>query len=183
MRLSDAIDWVVDVEATLEEAGGLAAEVVDWLVSEGIILRSTRESMWQRGALYEPGPCAEQWSVQVIRQVDQCGLEVLCERTVFHTGDNGLQGFRCPKCSAQHEPDALPWSDAVGAWFEAKPDYILTCPACNNGSPIAAWHFLELEWGFGNLGFGFNNWSITERLATAIADVLGHRHRLVHEHI
>lgn len=183
MTLSDAIDWVVDVDASLEETGASATKVVSWLVSQGIILHSTRESMWQQGRLYEPGPRAAEWSVYVNSGVTQCGLEVVCERTVFHTGDNGLQGFRCPRCSARHEPDALPWSDAVGAWFEAKPDYTLTCPACNNGSPITEWRFLEFEWGFGNLGFGFNNWTITAELVAAISQVLGHQCRLVHEHI
>ena len=183
-KLSDAIDWVVDVEATEGEAEALAEKVVDWLVSEGIILRSTRKNMWRRcGPLYEVGPRAAEWSVQVDSGVAQCGLDVLCERTVFHTGDNGLQRFRCPNCSALHEPDALPWGDAVGAWLEAKPDSTLKCSVCNNVSPITAWHFLELAWGFGNLGFGFNNWAITARLATAIAELVGHRMQVVHEHI
>jgi hypothetical protein len=179
-----SIDWVVDMEVGPEGSAAQAKKVLDFLLAEKIILPTTRESKGRRGMpLFNPGPDAESWSIQVCHDIHQCGLEVLQERTVFHAGDNGLDGFRCPSCGVEHSAEDVPWSDAVGAWYEGKPNDRMSCPACNAEPSIIDWTFLQCEWSFGNLGFGFNNWSITERLANAIGEVLGHRFGLVNEHI
>jgi hypothetical protein len=182
--MSDSIDWVVDMEVEPEGSAAQAKKVLDFLLAERIILPTSRESMWSRSRpLFNPGPAADKWSIQIYHGVDQCGLEVLQERRVFDAGDNGLDGFRCPSCGSEHSVDDVPWSDAVGAWLEAEPNDQMGCPACGATPSIIDWTFLQCEWGFGNLGFGFNNWRITDRLASVIGEVLGHRFRLVHEHI
>lgn len=182
--MSDSIDWVVDLEATSEHVDGLASRVKHWLIEQQIVL--TKESgvrAYSGATLLPPGPCAEAWSVQVARDLAMCGLEVVTKRTVFHTGDNGLDGFQCPNCGQSHGVDDVPWSDAVGGWWSQEGSHLMLCPSCQRSSSIVEWRFLEFEWGFGNLGFGFNNWPISERLAAEIGAVLGHRCRLVHQHI
>lgn len=183
--MSDNVEWVVDLDASLDEAQVLAAKVKDWLLAQGIISnRACAGPSYRGGELLLPGPNAAAWSVAGDAEFPSMhGFGIVTERTVFHTGDNGIQGLRCPRCVQQHDPDDLAWSDAVGAWFDEEGSDALQCPACGCESSIVDWRFLDLDWGFGNLAFGFWNWPITERLAEAIGAVLGHRCRLVGEHI
>lgn len=64
-----------------------------------------------------------------------------------------------------------------------KGHYTLACPACAHSTPIIDWTFLEFDWAFGNLGFGFNNWMIDARLAAELSLALGHRTKVVYAHI
>jgi len=40
---------------------------------------------------------------------------------------------------------------------------------------------LEHDWAFGNLGFGFHNWSIEDALAQRLGEVLGHRIKIAYQ--
>jgi hypothetical protein len=90
---------------------------------------------------------------------------------------------RCPHYSASHSLDEVPWSEAVGAWFTNEADHTLACPACGHSARIVDWTFLELDWAFGNLGFGFTNWVVAPHLALELGKVLGHHVKIVHQHI
>jgi hypothetical protein len=180
--MSENIVWVVDVDATADEAPALAKEALAWLVGESIVQAApSTDPRLMRSDLYRPGTSAAVWSKQVSDYLLLCGVEITAVRTVFHAGP-GPDGIQCPHCGADHAPDNVPWSDAVGAWFDNEPDDMLACPACRSSARIIDWRFLELDWGFGNLGIGFNNWAIQPRLATELARVLGHRTKIVHEH-
>ena len=180
--MSDNICWVVDLEATLEDASALAQTGLQWLVQQGIV-ESIPDSGGALGGadLYRPGPQAAAWSEYMADDLQLCGVEVTVEHTVFHAGSNSDQ-IRCPNCGANHELDAVPWSEAVERWHSGDADYTLACPACTNSAPIVDWTFLEFDWAFGNLGFGFNNWMIDARLAAELGNVLGHRIKVVYEH-
>jgi hypothetical protein len=176
--------WIVDLDATLAEAPQLAAAVTGWLVAEGVVstLACTQRS-YGDSELLLPGASAGQWS-EFVRPDDGGlqGFEAVTGRTVYHTGDNGIQGLRCPLCARDHAVDDLPWGDAVSAWHAGQAADAMRCPACGAESGIVDWRFLDFEWGFGNLAFGFWNWSVSARLVKVVGEMLRHRVRLVHEH-
>lgn len=179
--MSEHVDWIVDLEVGIDGRLEQVKKVLDFLMAEKIVSASRRELGGGR-RLIDPGPAAERWSIQVCREVSICGLEVLKKRTVFDAGENGLDGFRCPSCGAEHLSSDLPWSNAVGAWFKEEPDDGMLCPSCQDKPRIAHWTFLECDWALGNLGFGFHNWTIKHELASEIGQVLKHRFKLVHQH-
>lgn len=183
--MSDNVQWVVDLDASPEEAQEFAAKVKDWLLAQGIVSNTIcAKRSYRDSELLLPGPSATGWRVDGDGDFPSMhGLDIVTERTVFHTGDNGIQALRCPRCAQDHDPADVPWSESVEAWFTAEGSDTLRCPACDCESSIVDWQFLELNWGFGNLAFGFWNWPITEKLAEEIGAVLKHRCRLVHEHI
>jgi hypothetical protein len=179
------VNWIVDLDATLDEAIELAAKGKKWLLAQKIITTAICPERTYGGAeLLTRGPLASEWDACEFQIGSaMCGLEISIGRTVYTAGDNGLQSFACPKCSHQHAPEAVPWSDAVGHWYEAEAGYFMRCTACDADSSIVDWQFLECPWGFGNLAFGFWNWTIKDGLNTELAAVLGHRCRHVEEHI
>ncbi|WP_186087699.1 serine/threonine protein kinase [Burkholderia gladioli] len=179
--MSDNIVWVADVEATLEEAPSLAQRGFCWLVQEAIA-----QSVPGQGTsaydvpVYRPGTNAAAWSVQVCDDLRQCGIEVRVGRTVFYSCPGPIS-VRCRHCGATHDQD-VPWGNAVSAWYGNEADDSLTCPACSRRERIIDWTFLELDWAFGNLGFGFHNWPIADRLSEELGRVLGHRIKIAYQH-
>ena len=181
--MSDNICWIVDVDATIEEAPTLAQKGFEWLVQQGIAESTSDSGGALSGAdLHRPGPKAAAWSDYIADDLQLCGVEITVERTVFHAGSNSEQ-IGCPRCRANHELDAVPWSEAVERWFSGEADYTLACPECLHSAPIVDWTFIESDWAFGNLGFGFSNWTIDARLAAELGKVLGHRMKVVYQHI
>lgn len=181
--MSDNICWIVDVEATHENAPAFAHKGLEWLVRQGIAESIPDSRGLLSGAeLYRPGPKAAAWSDYIADDLQLCGLEVTVDRTVFHAGSNSDQ-IRCPHCRATYDLDAMPWSEAVERWHSRKAADTLACPACIHSARIVDWTFIEFDWAFGNLGFGFNNWTIDACLAAELSNVLGHRTKVVYEHI
>lgn len=182
--MSDNVQWIVDLDATLDEAEALASKVKDWLVSQEIVSMEVSSELAYDGSMpLMRGARAIEWdSFDIGTPPLPCGLSRVTERRVFHSGGNGIDALQCPQCGHEHNPDVVPWSDAVGAWFNGESGDGMQCPACNATNSIVDWQFLECPWAFGNLGFGFWNWPIDDRLVLAVASVLGHRCRLVYEH-
>lgn len=180
--MSDNIVWVVDIDASLEEAPILAQRGIAWLAEQGIVQAVPESGNGLHGDIYRPGPNAGAWSEFINLGNDWCGVGLETERTVFHSGP-GPNDVRCPHCGAPHSLDEVPWGDAVGAWYSNEADDTLACPACGGSARIVDWTFLELDWAFGNLGFGFTNWLIEPRLAVELGKILGHRVKIVHHHI
>jgi hypothetical protein len=63
-----------------------------------------------------------------------------------------------------------------------EPDDTLACPTCSHSASIVDYTFLELDWAFGNLGFGSNHWMVDPRLASELGNALGHRRKVVYLH-
>jgi hypothetical protein len=179
--MSDNIVWVADIDATLEEASILAERGLAWLVRESIAQTVPGQGYSSYGAaVYRPGAKAAAWSVQVCDDLRQCGVEVRVGRTVFYSCPGPIS-VRCQHCGTSHD-EGVPWGDAVGAWFANEGDDTLICPACSRSERIVDWTFLESDWAFGNLGFGFHNWSIDDALAYELGKVLGHRVKIAYQH-
>jgi hypothetical protein len=186
--MSDSVDWVVDLDASLDEAEALASKVRSWLVDQDVVSKAVCAHKCYVGSdLLLPGPRASSpdWAAfgWTPTPGSMEGYSVVIGRRVFHTGGNGLQGLHCPHCGHQHDPDALPWADAVQAWFVQDGSDSMHCSVCSSSSSVVDWRFAEFEWAFGNLGFAFWNWPVSEKLVQHIGALLGHRVRLVHEHI
>jgi Zn ribbon nucleic-acid-binding protein len=180
--MSDNVTWIVDLDALLDEAPQLAEQIKAWLIGEAVVSATPCQALGAEHLLSR-GAAAAKWDAfPHTGHVAMCGLEISIQRRVFHTGDNGIGGIRCPDCGVTHHPDDLPWSDAVDAWFSGESDHSMTCPACRASASIVAWEF-DPAWGFGNLACGFWNWPIANQLLTEIATITGHRCRVVHEHI
>lgn len=81
------------------------------------------------------------------------GLEVITERQVFHTGENGIEELICPHCNQNIPSENL---NFLGEWCDNKSNN-LTCPLCDVATDIQNFKFTP-EWGFSNLGFSFWNW-------------------------
>lgn len=180
--MSDNVTWIVDLDASLQDAPKLAEQVKEWLIAQGVV-SATPCQAFGANHLLSRGASAAAWDAYPhTSPVLMCGLEITTQRRVFHTGDNGIDCIRCPDCGVSHNPDDLPWNDAVGAWFEDDANHCMTCPYCGASRSIVEWEF-DRPWGFGNLAFGFWNWPITDRLIIEMSAITSHRCRLVHEHI
>lgn len=182
--MSDSVDWIVVLDVPLEAASVMADRVRNWLVEEKIILATADAMPSSRGNKLWSRAWAYQWDANLTFQarLSPCGLEVIVDRRVFDAGDHGIEALACPACRVQHAPDTLLWPDAVGAWHAGNDRSLLKCPACGIEGSIVEWNF-DPPWALGNLGFGFWNWSIKERLVEEFAVVTGHRCRLVRQHI
>lgn len=179
--MSESVIWFVDLDASIVEANQLAQRVGTWLLAEGIVSPIPCQAPG-RSHLLSRGESAAIWDSFPHSPLLLSGLEIVTERRVFHTGDNGIDGIRCPACGVKHRPDDLPWGDVVEAWFSGNAGDHMVCPDCNVSRSIVDWEF-DSPWGFGNLAFGFWNWQISGRLANEIAAITGHRCRLVFEHV
>lgn len=172
--------WIVDIDATAEEAPALADKVRQWLVEREIILPGPPLMDEAYAPLYRYGPAAARWAHEDALGHDLlcAGLQIVTERTVFHAGEGDVGPFVCPHCGATH--DDLPWSPPTEAWYEGEGDNRLTCPACGTASSIAEW---RSGWAYGHLGFGFVEGRMLDKLGDELAALTGHRLRVVHEHL
>ncbi|WP_321842199.1 serine/threonine protein kinase [Paraburkholderia bannensis] len=179
--MSDHPIYIVDRDATLEEAPELAARVMQWLEEQGIAAPSADAEVAFSPATHCAGANAKDW-VEWLDQFNRCGVIAEIGRQVFHAGGNGVQGLECPQCQTVHDADDVDWGEAVGGWYEEQDDR-LACPACEKSSSITDWRFSEMEWGFGNLGFAFDGFGVEQKLGDAISEVLGHRVVIVYRAI
>lgn len=85
-------------------------------------------------------------------QLDTNGLEITTERTVFDTGQNGIDRIICPNCTENIVDNE--WD--LDSWCQGFTNNLL-CPICGTESEIQQYVF-EPQWGFSNLGFTFWNW-------------------------
>ena len=171
--MSTSIDYVVDLEASLEEAPALARRVIRKLCLQGIILpRPQVHEYLGEGPRYATGP-------NVDRAADHndcfpCGLDVIIRREVFTAGENGLNALCCPGCGHRHSADDLDWPPAIGEWYEQRGPGSLSCVRCGLSASVALWQF-DPTWGFGNLAFQFSEWLLKREFVEELSRLLGHR--------
>ena len=177
--MSHAVDHVVDLQATIEEAPALSERVVTNLLSRGIILPTPQTHEYLTGGpRYASGPNIGK--VADFNDCFRCGLGVKIGRGVYDAGENGLQSFTCPNCEHSHKPDDLEWASAIGEWFHGKRG-ILKCRNCGDKSPVIDWRISPV-WGFGNLAFSFSEWLLKEEFVRELSQLLGHRVAWVRAH-
>jgi hypothetical protein len=99
--VGDNFQIIADVEATEAEASALAASVVNWLATAGIIAGDQADCALGTGPGYPPGP---HYAAAVTRPEDMLaslrtnGVEVRTTRTVFHPVQGEMGPVACPRC-------------------------------------------------------------------------------------
>lgn len=166
-------DWfqtIVDTEATPGEAQGLAANILDWLIADGVISAERTDCVLGADAGHAPGarygeavgdPDPE------LVNVWSNGLHVTVGRTVFDAGQGEPSAVTCPHCAAEMRLVDECWSlieerwdrfrGAMGSWAEGD-DAPVACPACGRTAPVHTWRWADDCFAFGHLGFTFWNW-------------------------
>lgn len=178
--MSTSIDYVVDLDATQDEAPYLADRIVQELIRRGVILAKPQShQLLGKGPEYAAGPNAR--LAGDYNDGFPCGLDVEVGRGVYTAGENGLDSLLCPACKRRVEPNDAEWSSAAEEWYEMKGPGLLACPLCGRSSPLTEWKF-EPDWGFGNLAFKFSEWLLKEQFVKEIAHMLGHRVAHVKSH-
>ncbi|MFF3939072.1 hypothetical protein [Streptomyces phaeofaciens] len=180
--MGDTFQTIADRTATPEEAPRLARAVVDWLVTEGIVLAGA-EPGWALGddPAHPPGPHWQK-AVDDARWGAPEGVAVYTERHVFYSNfhDGGPVAVTCPRCGAGVDSDdkapAALFSTAMDAW-RATGEADIACPACAEPVPLTDWDWTDDHLAFVHLGFQFWNWPwLSEEFRARVAEFLpGHR--------
>ena len=187
--MGEYFESIADVEATEDQAAGLAQRLTSWLIESGVIAAERTDCVI--GDLgYPPGPG---WASVVI-EADEAhtpylrnnGLEVSVGRTVFHSGGDGVSDVECPRCGAhvalQEDSGPTPSWDAfsatLGTWYEGGESSVVACPRCSRPVDFNDWIWTE-DWGrfaVAFLGLTFWNWPpLTDSFVAEVAARLGHR--------
>jgi hypothetical protein len=176
-------ETIADVEATDEEAEGLAAATLAWLMDTGIVLAETTDCVLGDVG-YPPGPryaTAVTEADPRLPTLRTNGVEVITGRTVFYS--MGADQVTCPRCyqvtvltDDRGQPNQT-WhelSDTIGTWFEGGgADY--QCPNCGHLVGLNDWTWSP-AWGFGHLGIKFWNWPrLSPHFLAEVSQRLGHR--------
>ena len=171
--MTTSIQYVVDVEASLDEAPALAERVAENLINRGIVLRTPQvHSYLGQGARYAVGPNAG--SVATYNQGFPCGFDIKIGRQFSWTGELGVNAIHCPFCDASHAPSDMDFPEALVEWCERVGPGLLHCSVCKSPASIANWRF-EPTCGFGNLTLEFSEWFLEEDFVEEISALLGHR--------
>ncbi len=107
------------------------------------------------------------------------GLDVIVERQIYDTGQNGMDSFICPKCNEDIISDG--WS-FLDEYFNTG-NSMFICPVCKRESDLNNF-VIDPIWGFSNLGFTFWNWpSFKDEVLKEFEDRLGCKVKVVYSHI
>ena len=134
-----------------------AKEILEWLVSLDIVKPTLSDCVLSSSDGYAISNGAKLVSAEPENlpfDLGANGLEVITERQVFHTGQNGLDELICPNCKQDIANED--W-EFLSEWGDNHSNNI-TCPLCNVGTDIHQFKFTP-DWGFSDLGFTFWNWS------------------------
>ena len=167
--------YLVDPTISLAEAPAEAQRMITWLQARGIVGAATRVGDLNR---------ADGFTHPSLSECDGTGyplgthyaracrpdvyvpppipnwVEVVVRRKVFDAGGNGLEIY-CPACNAEQTCLGDAWSDAFSTWHRGDDNAQLACGACGHRQRITEWRY-EPQWSFGNLGFNFQNWELSD---------------------
>ena len=134
-----------------------AKEILDWLISLDIVKPTLSDCVLSSNDGYPISEGAKNISSEpdlLPFGLWTNGLEIVTERQVFHTGQNGIETLICPSCKQDMANED--WN-FLNEWGDNKSNN-LTCPLCSVATDIHQFKFTP-NWGFSDLGFTFWNWS------------------------
>ena len=153
--MSDYSISIVPKRSTFPDKEAKTKEILDWLVSADIIKPELSDCVLND----KDGYAISDGANNIVEDIDVLpfdlttnGLDVVTERQIFNTGQNGMEKLICPNC--KHDIVEEEWS-FFDDWDENKSNNI-TCPLCNIANDIHQFEFTP-EWGFSDLGFTFWN--------------------------
>jgi hypothetical protein len=179
--VGDTFQKLGDLDATADEASGLAASVSARLVTEGIVSGELTDCVFV--GLGRPPGLRHGDALENLDDADGVwttlstnGLHIDIGRQVYHGGQSGASDAACPKCgSIELFSD---FSAALDDWYKTgTADH--GCPACTRLSLINDWR-LEPQWGVGHLQLTFWNWPpLSKRFQKDVSTYLND-HRLLY---
>jgi hypothetical protein len=155
--MSDHSISIVPRRSTYSDKENKAKEILEWLVSLDIVkptlsdcvLGSKNGYAISNGArLVTTDPASLPFHLITN------GLEIITDRQVFHTGENGIEELICPDC--KQDISSEDW-DFLSEWGNNKSNNI-TCPLCGVATDIHDFSFTP-QWGFSDFGLTFWNWA------------------------
>lgn len=177
--VGDWFETIADVEATPEEAERLGAEVLSWLVEQGIVMAESTDCILGNHG-HRPGPNYTAATVEPspdLHRLATNGVRVVTRRTVFYSiGPNQVV---CPQCGTAvvDDRDKDSWdefSSVIDEWYDGGSG-VRACKQCGTRVGINEWGWSP-PWGFGYLGFEFWNWPmLNPGFVAAVSKRLGHR--------
>ena len=154
--MSDHSISIIPRQSTYPNKESKAKEILEWLVSLDIVKPTPSDCILSSSEGYAISNGAR----LITTETDYLpfdfgvnGLEIITERQVFDTGQNGMEKLICPSCKQDIANED--W-DFFNEWSENKSNN-LTCPLCNISTDIHQFKFIP-DWGFSDLGFTFWNW-------------------------
>lgn len=189
--MGDHFERIVDLDVLAAEAETQAEHMVDWMVAQRWLLRTTsREAMYslQVDEGYLPGPDWPQLTHEWGDDWIPGPVAVIVGRHDHYPGQGGIEpaSAECPRCRAvtviidypqEWEADPAVWQpfqDAIGTWKRTGTGSV-TCAGCSASSPVTAWHWAD-NFALGALAFDFWGWPpLSDDFVTEFAARLGHR--------
>lgn len=180
--MSDQSISIVPRQSAYQDKEIKTKEILEWLVSLDIVKPTPSDCVFGSNDGY-----AISEGAKIISNEPELlpfgllinGLELITERQVFHTGQNGIEELICPNCRQDIANED--W-DFLNEWGDNKSNN-LTCPLCNVATNIHQFKF-KPEWAFSDLGFTFWNWtSLTDRFIDDFKQRLGCDINIVYTHI
>lgn len=158
-------------------------EIVNWLISSDIIKPVLSDCILDMEKL---GYAVSQGAEFVTRYPEDLpfdlisnGLEIIMEREIFSTFQNGIDTLICPTCNKNISDED--WT-FFNEWASGQSNN-LTCPNCKIGSEIHEFK-CEPSWGFSDFGFTFWNWpEFKDEFINQFQQRLGCRVDVVYAHI
>lgn len=154
--MSDHSISIVPRQSAFSDKEIKAKEILEWLVSADIVKATLSDCVLSSTNGYAISHGAKLVSAEpeyLLFDLGANGLELITERQVFHTGQNGMEELICPSCRQDIANED--W-DFLSEWGDSQSNNI-TCPLCNVATDIHQFKFTPV-WGFSDLGFTFWNW-------------------------
>ena len=156
---------------------------LDYLIYKEIIEEQETDCTLNSNKGYLPGNKAstvlnEQTDL-VFKNLWTNGVEIIKEKTVFHTGGNGVDYLNCPICNSNIVNTN--WGNYIDNWLNGKDDSF-DCPNCLNKIHITNCNF-EPVWGFSDFGITFWNWpDLKESFIKEMEEVLNLKLKKIYCH-
>ncbi len=170
--MSDSSISIVPNLSVYPEREIKAKAILEWLVSLDIVSPFLTDCVLSSSHGYAIAEGAKNISEEpelLPYSLMNNGLEIITERRIFHTGQNGIDSLVCPVCS--QDISNKDW-EFLSEWDDNRSNN-LTCPLCNVPTEIHQFKFTP-EWGFSDLGFAFWNWgSLKDSFIEDFRKILG----------
>jgi hypothetical protein len=180
--MSDQSISIVPKKSAYPDKEAKAKEMLDWLVSLDIVKPTVSDCVLSSNngyAIAEGATLISSDPEYLPFFLSTNGLEVITERQVFHTGQNGMDELICPNCKQDIANED--WN-FLTEWSDNKSNNLI-CPLCDVATDIHQFRFTP-SWGFSDLGFTFWNWPpFTDSFINDFKEKLGCEIDIVHTHI
>ena len=185
--MSDFIQTIVDIDVGESDAPLLAERARKWLHDSKVIDATSVRELLATDNGFAPGDDALRVVAPEFRTPNReswnrnAGAALVVGRQVFDTGENGVE-LQCKMCSAQIIGEDA-YIEAIESWYNGDESTPFTCPHCHYSQPLRLWDGPYI-FGFGSLGIAFENWPpLSSKFVLDVATMLGHKVRLVRQHL